>query len=99
MQKDTRSMQEIMQAKRQQTEAQIASAKQQPGVESVEERKARLQAQRDLLREHKKKQMQQELIDFNQKTNNKDTLFKELKEMDEKAKQPAPTTAEMEKRR
>lgn len=93
-------MAEIMKAKREQTEAQIETAKQQPaGQESIEARKARLQAQRDILREHKKKQMAQELTDFNAKANNKDTLFKELKEMDKNASKLPVTTSEMEKRR
>jgi hypothetical protein len=51
---DSRTMAEVLKAKREQTEKVIEEAKQ---VESVAERKARLLAQRDLLREHKKKQM------------------------------------------
>lgn len=47
-------MAEVLKAKREQTEKVIEEAK---GVESVADRKARLLAQRDLLREHKKKQM------------------------------------------
>ena len=42
LQKDNRSMQEIMQAKREQTEAQIKQAQASAGQESVEARKARL---------------------------------------------------------
>ena len=43
LKKDDRSMAEIMKAKREQTEAQIETAKQQPaGQESIEARKARL---------------------------------------------------------
>lgn len=75
-------MQEVMKAKREQTEAKIEESK----VESVEQRKARLMAQRDLLREHKKKQMAQELADFNQKATNKDSLFSELKNLDDNKK-------------
>ncbi len=49
-------MAEILKAKREQTEKILEESKNQPnGVESIEQRKARLQAQRDLLREHKKK--------------------------------------------
>lgn len=49
-------------------------------IESVEERKARLLAQRDLLREHKRKQMAKELEEFNAKTGtSKEALFSELK--------------------
>lgn len=100
LKKDDRSMAEIMKAKREQTEAQIESSKQQPsGQESVEARKARLLAQRDILREHKKKQMAQELQEFNAKANNKDTLFKELKEMDKNASKLPPNNSELEKRR
>jgi len=43
--------------------------------------------------------MAQELTDFNAKANNKDTLFKELKEMDKNASKLPVTTSEMEKRR
>jgi acyl-CoA reductase-like NAD-dependent aldehyde dehydrogenase len=100
LKKDDRSMAEIMKAKREQTEAQIESSKQQPGgQESVEARKARLQAQRDILREHKKKQMAQELQEFNAKANDKDTLFKELKQIDSQAQKVPASNDEMEKRR
>lgn len=88
-------MQEIMQAKREQTEAQIAKAAQASGQESVEARKARLQAQRDILREHKKKQMAQELEEFNAKASNKDSLYTELKNIDAAAKKPIDNSAEM----
>jgi len=43
--------------------------------------------------------MAQELTDFNAKANNKDTLFKELKDMDKNASKLPVTTSEMEKRR
>lgn len=56
LKKDDRPMQEILKAKREQTQAAIEESKTQPsGQESIEQRKARLLAQRDLLREHKKK--------------------------------------------
>lgn len=75
------SMAEAARAKREQTEKAIDASKNQQ--ESVEERKARLLAQRDLLREHKKKQMAAELEQFNAKTKTKDSLYSELKKMDE----------------
>ncbi len=88
-------MAEVLKAKREQTEKVIEEAKQ---VESVAERKARLLAQRDLLREHKKKQMAQELSDFNEKTKTKDNLYSELKKIDE-GKQASESLDEVEKRR
>ncbi len=39
-----------------------------------------------MLREHKKKQMAQELTDFNEKTKTKDNLYSELKKIDENKK-------------
>lgn len=100
LKKDDRPMQEILKAKREQTQALIEETKSQPaGQETVEARKARLQAQRDLLREHKKKQMAKELEDFNKKTSNKDNLYSELKKMDEEKKKPAADSEEMAKRR
>lgn len=92
---DNRSMQEIAKAKREQTEAKIEESK----VESVEQRKARLMAQRDLLREHKKKQMAQELDDFNAKATNKDSLFSELKKIDDGKQKGELGQDEIEKRR
>jgi len=43
--------------------------------------------------------MAQELQEFNAKANNKDTLFKELKEMDKNASKLPPNNSELEKRR
>lgn len=44
--------------------------------------------------------MAQELADFNEKAGQgKDSLFTELKKMDEQAKKPAAKDAELEKRR
>jgi hypothetical protein len=40
-------------------------------------------AQRDALREAKKKQMADELQDFNEKTKTQDSLYSELKKIDE----------------
>ena len=61
-------MAEIMKAKREEAERRIEEQKQQPERESVEQRKARLLAQRDALREAKKRERQQELEQFNSKT-------------------------------
>ena len=65
---DPRSMAEIAKAKREEAEKRIEEQKQVPERESVEQRKARLLAQRDALREAKKRERQQELSDFNAKT-------------------------------
>lgn len=51
------------------------------------------------MREHKKKQMNQELEEFNAKAVNKDSLYNELKNIDAQAKKPVENTAEMERRR
>ena len=57
-------------------------------------------AQRDLLREHKKKQMAQELADFNEKANNQANLYSELKNLDENKKKTDKSQEEiMAKRR
>ena len=61
-------MLQVMQDKRKEAEERNAAAKAsmpQPTGESVEERKARLQAQRDMLRKLKEEKRQQELSDFN----------------------------------
>lgn len=96
-------MAEVLKAKREQAERLLEESKQaNSGPESVEARKARLLAQRDALREAKKKQMAQELADFNAKTTTKDNLYDELKRIDEQKKHPVNTTAEqaeLDKRR
>ena len=74
-----------MREKRQATE-QIISSKQQPSAESIEERRKRLQAQRDLLVKQKQDKREKELGDFNVKTTNKEDLHSELMEMDKKMK-------------
>lgn len=48
----------------------------------MEDRKARLKAQRDLLVKQKQEKREKELGEFNEKTKNKDDLHKELLEMD-----------------
>lgn len=53
--------------------------------ESVEDRAARLKAQRDFLMKQKKAEREQELIDFNKKvesTENDNELFEEFKKLD-----------------
>lgn len=96
---DDRSMMEVMRAKRQATEKQLEEKKgEQPGAETIEERKARLKAQRDLLREMKNKERAQELADFNEKTKTKDNLYEELRKMDSQ-KQSAAQLSELEHRR
>lgn len=90
-------MAEVFAAKRQATTDKMEEQKQEPGKagqETVEERRARLLAQRDALREAKKKQMQDELQTFNEKTKTKDTLFDELKKMDAQKGKPAQLAAE-----
>jgi hypothetical protein len=52
------------------------------------------------MRETKKKQMAEELTEFNEKTKTQDGLYEELRKMDEMKKMPnAAEDAEMEKRR
>jgi hypothetical protein len=48
----------------------------------MEERKARLRAQRDQLRKAQEEKRQQELQEFQAKTETKSDLFAELKSMD-----------------
>ena len=60
--------------------------------ESIEERRLRLKATRDLLLKQKNEQRQNELSQFNQKAQNKQDLFKELKDMDSKIKPKSVVT-------
>lgn len=53
-----------------------------PTNTEMADRKARLIAQRDALRKAKEDKRQQELTEFNAKTETKDNLFSELKKMD-----------------
>lgn len=91
---DTRTLQEVMREKTSQNEKIIEEKK----VESVEQRKARLLAQRDLLREAKKKQMAEELTEFNEKTKTQDNLYEELRKMDANKKKQSDVD-ELEHRR
>lgn len=78
------SMAEIAAAKRKETEEAIEAAKAKgvPSESEVEQRKARLRAQRDALRKVQEEKRQKELADFNVKTETKSDLFTELKNMD-----------------
>ena len=53
----------------------------------MQERKARLMAQRDALRKAKEQERQTELKEFKQKTETKEDLFSQLKNMDENLEQ------------
>ena len=68
---DGRSMLEVMREKREKAERDNAAKKQELGIteggETVEQRKARLLAQRDLLRKAKQEKREAELIEFNEK--------------------------------
>ena len=68
---DGRSMLEVMREKREKAERENAEKKKELGIveggETVEQRKARLLAQRDLLRKAKQEKREQELKEFNEK--------------------------------
>lgn len=93
---DTRSMAEVLKAKRAEQDAREESK---GGLETVQQRKARLMAQRDAMREAKKKQMAEELVEFNQKTKTQEGLYEELRKIDDKTKQSQSDAAELERRR
>ena len=106
---DGRSMLEVMQEKRRAAEADIA-AKQanmpaQPTGETMEERAARLKAQRDLLRRMKEEKRQKELAEFNTAmdqgaSNSANTnLAEEFKQLDANKKLPVSSNPEMDRRR
>ena len=79
-----KSMKELFEEKRIAAEKKLEEAKK---GEDNDERKARLLAQRDLLRKAKEQKRQEELADFNKKTETKSELFAELKKMDEQTKE------------
>lgn len=100
---DTRTMKEVMRDKRlkQDQEIEEAKSKQENYQETVEERKARLAAQRDLLRKIKDDKRQQELDEFNQRLTSQpgeDGLYNQFKKMDENKKM-SNAELELEKRR
>lgn len=77
------SMKELFEQKRIAAEKKLEEAKTTgPSKDEVEDRKARLLAQRDLLRKQKEAKRQAELETFNAKTETKEDLFQELKKMD-----------------
>ena len=82
------SMAEALRQKRLATEKaleeQKASGK--PGQQEIDDRKARLMAQRDLLRKQKEEKRQAQLEEFKQKTETKEDLYAELKRLDENKK-------------
>lgn len=82
------SMAELMKQKREKTEKLIEENKDDggPSQNEKEERKARLIAQRDLLRKAKEIKRKEEMEEFKQKTETKADLFNELKKMDDEMK-------------
>lgn len=58
-----------------------------PSSSEIEDRKARLLAQRDALRKAKEEKRKEELEEFKAKTETKEDLFAELKKMDETLEQ------------
>ena len=87
------SMGQLMEKKRIATEQMIKekmggaiSGKMKASEQEVAERKAKLLAQRDLLRKMKEQKYQEELTDFNSKTETKGDLFGELSKMDKEMK-------------
>ena len=98
---DNRSMQEILRQKRLQTEQALEEQKKNQATnaqETLEERQARLKANRDLLKMHKKKEREDELNEFNSKIRNQGDLYEELKNLDAKKKLPTEQE-ELERRR
>ena len=83
-QEETKSFSDLLREKRENTEKIIESKNQ--GAETVEERKKRLQAQRDILMKQKADKREKELAEFKQKTSTQDDLHKQLMEIDKKTK-------------
>ena len=103
---DTRSMLQVMQDKRKATEAQLAAAQkdEKPAGETMEERKARLAAQRDLLRKMKEEKRQKELSEHNamlagDNAGAKVSLAEEFKQIDANKQMPAGQNPELDRRR
>lgn len=99
-------MLQVMQDRRKATEAanSAAMASRQaelPQGETMDERKARLKAQRDLLRQIKEEKRQKELSDFEANLNapNKPSLAEEFKNMDANKQLPQGSNPEMDRRR
>ena len=87
--KDERSMTDVLREKREAAERALQQS--QNNVESIEERKKRLQAQRDLLVKQKQEKRERELGEFKEKTStgNKDDLHSALLDIDRQAKAKA----------
>ena len=89
-------MLEVMREKREKAERENEEKKKaiEEGGETVEQRKARLLAQRDLLRKQKQEKREEELKEFNQKMGLADgsagqkSLFEQFKKLDEEKKAP-----------
>jgi hypothetical protein len=78
------TMKELFEKKRIDAEKKLEEVKTSgPTKSEVDERKARLLAQRDLLRKQKEAKRQEELESFKSKTETKADLFQELKKMDD----------------
>jgi len=76
----------LLHEKREAAEGSLSEHPKKPAQESVEERKARLRAQRDLLVKQKQEKRQAELGEFKNNISNKDDLHSELRKLDEKTK-------------
>lgn len=77
------SMSELFAQKRRETEKALEEKKSNaPSNTEIEDRKARLLAQRDALRKAKEQKRQEQLEEFKAKTETKEDLFAELKKMD-----------------
>ena len=70
-----------------------------PSNTEMEDRKARLIAQRDALRKAKEDKRQQELSEFKAKTETKDNLFSELKKMDNQLQEKQKSKEEENKKK
>ena len=83
---DKRTMAEVMRDKRAKQDKDLEEAKTRVDnkPESIEERKARLAAQRDMLRKQMEEKRQQELSDFNKRLEEKpsEDLYGAFKKMD-----------------
>lgn len=93
------SMKELFEKKRIEAEKKLEEAKVTgPSKKDVDDRKARLLAQRDLLRKQKEAKRQEELKEFKAKTETKEDLFSELKKMDDNLGAKKQDDAEAQRR-
>ena len=77
------SMKELFEKKRLAAEKALEEQKGNTSQKDKDDRKARLLAQRDLLRKQKEDKRQAQLEDFKKKTETKEGLYAELKRIDE----------------